>query len=694
MGAWALQAGAFAQAGEVRRYQALVGGLRSTYHGARADVLLSGVPEVVSSRTDHHTRNLVIDVSGGRRLTEADINAWLAPVHLRVHCLQQVPVDSPFTPLTRADCPLRPAAQDRDECFYDNEDWEGYPCDDPTMYFWAECGTPAYQATMEWSGGWCCYEWGQSCQDYYDQVAPVSCGASIPAHVDQNSQAFANTISTDPFCCSYQWDAWCDQLYNWSTPPLGCDSYTLSVTSGSVSGIQWNLVGGSTLVGSGGANTTTNLCILDGCYTMQMMSPDEANGWGGATWTLTDASSNVVAQGGLDSGLQGTALVPIGYSMAYCTTPPDPGGPVDPTTPPPASASDCPGAIPVCTNLSFQIEPNGWGELYEIPPLGSLTNPDLPFQPNPWGGSNYGCLRNRERNSTWMIVNIWEGGSLEFTFGGLGTQVGFYDWAMYPYDPATCGQVMGNTIPPVRCNWNGVAWGGTGLGMPPGGHYSNYEPPLNVQTGEQYLIYFSNWSHVHTSVPLIFGGTAVVDCRDVTLPVELVSFTATAEQDRVRLDWTTASEKNTSHFEVERSADLRTWQTIARLAAAGDSPNARHYSTVDSEPLPGTSYYRLRTNDSDGTHSYSAVAVVQQRPPLRCWPNPSNGNFQLEGVPAGARVEMVDALGRIYHTVVANEQGAMQFSLPGVPPGVYQLRISAEGYQHVQRISVLTSQPE
>ncbi len=677
-----------------RRYQGIVGGLRSTYHGARADAVLGDAPGVLSTRTDYHTRNIVLDVAEDIRLSEAEINAMLAPVHVRVHCLRQVSFDRPFSPITRADCPVRPAPVDRDGCFYDNEDWEGYECDDPTMFFWAECGTPAYEATMVWSAGWCCYAWDQSCQDYYDQVAPVNCAAIIPAHVDQNSQAFASTISTDPFCCTYQWDAWCDQIYNWSTPPIGCDAYTLTVTSGSVSGIQWNFVGGSTLVGSGGAGSTVGLCILDGCFSMQMMSPDEVNGWGGATWTLTDASSNVVATGGMSSGLQGTTLIPIGYSMEYCTTPPDPGGPVDPTTPPPASASDCPGAIPVCTNLSFQITPNGWGDVYEIPALGSTSNPNLPSQTAPWGGTNWGCLRDRERNSTWMIVNIWEGGSLEFTFGGLGTQVGFYDWAMWPYTAGvTCPGIVGNQLPPIRCNWNGVAWGGTGLGMPPGGHYSNYEGPLNVQAGEQYLICFSNWSHVHTSVPLIFGGTAVVDCRDVTLPVELVSFTAIARDDHVRLDWTTATEKNTSHFEVERSADLRAWQTVSRLTAAGESPVALDYSSTDHDPLPGTSYYRLRMSDRDGTYAYSSVASVQQRKPARCWPNPSNGSFQVEGAPAGAHVEVIDALGRPCYAGSASEQGSLHIALPGLPPGLYQLRISSEEHQDIHRISLLTSQP-
>lgn len=67
-------------------------------------------------------------------------------------------------------------------------------------------------------------------------------------------------------------------------------------------------------------------------------------------------------------------------------------------------------------------------------------NPDLlqgDFINSSWGSDNWGCLRSNELNSTWMIVNISGSGSLEFTFGGLGSQAGFYDWMIYPYNAST-----------------------------------------------------------------------------------------------------------------------------------------------------------------------------------------------------------------------------------------------------------------
>ncbi len=354
------------------------------------------------------------------------------------------------------------------------------------------------------------------------------------------------------------------------------------------------------------------------------------------------------------------------------------------SVPPPVTASDCILAVPVCTNIDFQIDPNGFGNTNEIPPLGSYGNPDygiFSFTPpyyNPWGTYNEGCLRNEELNSTWMVVNVLTGGSLAFTFGGLGTQTGFYDWAMYPYDASACGAVASNALAPVRCNWNGVSFGGTGLATTPpaGGDPSNFEPPLNVGANTQWLICFSNWSSVTTTVPLQFGGTAGVSCSP--LPVELLSFEAKAIDRDVALEWVTASELNSSHFDVERSGDTGTWEKVDVVDAAGNSQMPIRYATTDHAPLPGLSYYRLRTVDLDGSFKFSPVVPVQLiQDALLCYPNPSNGAFMVSSVPDGAVIDVRDALGRLVAVdVLPGATGNTQVKLQSPTPGVYSVRVS------------------
>ena len=53
--------------------------------------------------------------------------------------------------------------------------------------------------------------------------------------------------------------------------------------------------------------------------------------------------------------------------------------------------------------------------------------------------------------------------------------------------------------------------------IPPGGNPGNFVPPLSVQTGQQYLICFTNWSGTqNVVVPMQFGGTASVSCFPVS----------------------------------------------------------------------------------------------------------------------------------------------------------------------------------
>ncbi len=206
----------------------------------------------------------------------------------------------------------------------------------------------------------------------------------------------------------------------------------------------------------------------------------------------------------------------------------DCGGPCCPVCPP-ISASDCDSAVNVCTTPDFQIQPDGFGLISEIPPLGTIGNPD---NNNPGGSGNWGCLRTGppgvpENNSTWMIVNIVGTGLLEFTFGGNGTQSGFYDWIMYPWNPNVCTDIPTGNYAPVRCNWNTDPAGGTGLAstIPVGGFAGNYEPPLPVICGEKYIICFSNWSSVTTNVPLEFGGTASITCNPQDLAISVIPAT-------------------------------------------------------------------------------------------------------------------------------------------------------------------------
>lgn len=501
----------------------------------------------------------------------------------------------------------------------------------------------------------------------------------------------------DAFCCTVEWDAFCatDATANANAggacagvsncpgtpppPPPGCTNYSITITGGSFPAeVSWQVIGPGGVVASGIAPSTTTVCLGDGCYAMHMYD-SFGDGWNGATFTVRVQPSNaIVASGTLNSGTYGTALMALGSGCDVVT------------------ASDCADAVNVCTDLSFQIDPNGFGTVNEIPPLGTVGNPDYGmFNYNPWGTLNLGCLRAGELNSTWMVVNIWQSGWLEFTFGGLGTQAGFYDWAMWPYGPNTCAQIPAGGIAPVRCNWNGVSYGGTGLAQTPpaGASPTNFEPPIWAEAGQQYLICFSNWSSVSTGVPLAFSngpGNAIVDCQDVTLPVELTAFHAQQTGAAVLLRWTTASERESKYFEVERSHDLENWVAIGSLDAAGSSAQPIDYLMRDPAPLPGNNYYRLNMVDTDGSQEHSPVREVwlHEREPA-AYPNPSAGSIWVRRAGEHVTLEVIDGLGRsVPYMLLEAGETLLHVDLGQEAIGLYTLKLRAGSATYTERVLV------
>lgn len=65
-----------------------------------------------------------------------------------------------------------------------------------------------------------------------------------------------------------------------------------------------------------------------------------------------------------------------------------------------------------------------------------------------------------------------------------------------------------------------------------------------------------------------------------------------------------ASEINNNFFTIERSVDAINWVNIGQINGAGNSNTLNHYYWIDSKPLQGTSYYRLKQTDYDGKFKY------------------------------------------------------------------------------------------
>lgn len=186
---------------------------------------------------------------------------------------------------------------------------------------------------------------------------------------------------------------------------------------------------------------------------------------------------------------------------------------------------------------------------------------------------------------------------------------------------------------------------------------------------------------------------AYINCTP--LPVELVAFNATALEERnVLADWITASEINSDYFVVERTTDGVQFEAIGTVDAAGTSLEPIHYELIDENALTGTSYYRLKEVDLDGTATYSELKSVNFDgiSILSAFPNPGTEeiNFIIYSTNATAfELNITDATGRIVeHRNLVLEEGSNNFELPleKYAKGQYFLRVGNEQTQHISQV--------
>jgi hypothetical protein len=184
----------------------------------------------------------------------------------------------------------------------------------------------------------------------------------------------------------------------------------------------------------------------------------------------------------------------------------------------------------------------------------------------------------------------------------------------------------------------------------------------------------------------VFGVTAfspwTLSGNNAPLPIEFMSFTATAIKTDVDLNWKTAMEVNNDHFVVQRSQDGIEFTEVAKVKAAAASKEVQQYNYLDLNALPGKSYYRLKQTDLDGAFKYSEIRMVNveaSSPGITAYPNPvTNGKVSLDFtnvLESATYITVYDLVGKIVLQEVI-EEGVREYTLnlDNVPTGAYVIK--------------------
>jgi len=204
---------------------------------------------------------------------------------------------------------------------------------------------------------------------------------------------------------------------------------------------------------------------------------------------------------------------------------------------------------------------------------------------------------------------------------------------------------------------------------------------MDVNIGDYFILYVDNFSLNALAFNLSFSGTASPSC--VILPVEMLNFDGKPVDGRVDLDWATATESNSSHFIVERSADGVNFEAIGRVDAAGMSMVRTDYKFSDLAPKDGVNYYRLQQLDIDASITISNTVNVhfQNTTTLFVFPNPATETLNAslgKAIEGTVRWRILDMSGRVVgEGSLTNSEGTTRFTVPlgKLESGSYALEV-------------------
>jgi len=260
-------------------------------------------------------------------------------------------------------------------------------------------------------------------------------------------------------------------------------------------------------------------------------------------------------------------------------------------------------------------------------------------------------VRSRDNNGNWAITNRF-GFFKEFVRDPLNVKTGEY---FFDTDP---GFGNGTAIPFTDPKGNNIA---------DFSFNADINPLLN--NAPHYLFVRTKDSSDRWSITNVVTFT-----KSVVVPVTWLSFNARLDNKVVLLDWKTATEINSSHFDVERSINGYQFEKIGAVKAAGNSNTISAYNFTDRLPVKGMNYYRLKQVDLDGKFSYSETRKVEIKtalPLFVLYNNPSNGTGIV--VKTGSTPSLLgvfDIAGKKLREISIVDH-SQQIDLSALPSGTY-----------------------
>ncbi|HLF47718.1 MAG TPA: T9SS type A sorting domain-containing protein [Chitinophagaceae bacterium] len=191
------------------------------------------------------------------------------------------------------------------------------------------------------------------------------------------------------------------------------------------------------------------------------------------------------------------------------------------------------------------------------------------------------------------------------------------------------------------------------------------------------------WNNVSAFSPFSLGSTS---STENTLPVKFGDFKVFEKLPGVQIEWSTYIESNVDRFEIQRSADGRTFVTIGQVKARNLNQRS-DYSWYDAAPLPNYNFYRIKSVDIDTKSDFTTIVKISFKKTgsgFSIYPNPVTSkqiSFQVSDIQKGEYVLIINnSTGQqVYRKNLSFSAGAITqaIQLPAsIQPGIYSLQLT------------------
>lgn len=192
------------------------------------------------------------------------------------------------------------------------------------------------------------------------------------------------------------------------------------------------------------------------------------------------------------------------------------------------------------------------------------------------------------------------------------------------------------------------------------------------------------------------GGISSLPPSGTPLPIKLVKFRGELEKDKIKLSWTTASEKNSNYFLIEKSLDGINFSEIGKVFGNGNNNQTNEYSIYDYLPGSGLNYYRLKQTDYSG-FEYSSLIYINYNTPFdfSVFPNPTDkeSSFIVKCDLSGwenADVYLFELTGKelAHYRYKQSDKIEMSIKNMNLEKGIYLLKLQIGDNNKIKKLSV------